>query len=111
MNFFGDLFGSDAALKKGGDLIDKAFLTEQEKSELNVELIKAYHPFKKAQRYFMLITTVPYMTAWTVSTILAIYHKGYAGGMEMINGDVGMIVLMVGAFYFGGGAIESFKKK
>ena len=111
MSLWSDFFGNGDTVKKGMDLVDEAFLTDQEKGELKVELMKAYHPFKKAQRLFMLITTVPYMLVWSVCAVMAIYHGGYKAGLNLLEGDIGMIVLVVAAFYFGGGAVDSLRRK
>lgn len=111
MGLISKLFGTDKVIDAGMRGIDSAILTEQERIELKVELLKAYHPFKLAQRYFMLVTTIPYMLGWVTCFVMTAFNLDAAQEMELLKGDLGVIVLAICIFYFGGGTLDSLKRK
>jgi hypothetical protein len=122
MNFLGRLFGSDNAIKKAADGIyngvDQAFFTNQEKAQHFLDLLKAYEPFKLAQRFLALTVTVPYVLTWLLSALMlfiSAFVDPEAGKRieesarvlgELNNDTLGVPVSLVLAFYFGGGAVE-----
>ncbi len=113
MGLFSKLLGSNKAIQSVSNAIDKSILTDEERAELKVEVWKAAHPFKIAQRFFMLIVTLPYMTAWTINIILAL--KGIDNALldNILTGRVGDVFLAMAIFYFGGGTLNTltnFKK-
>jgi hypothetical protein len=54
---FGNLFGTKEVIDGGISLIDNAFYTDQEKANMKIKLLKAYEPFKIAQRYLAFMFT------------------------------------------------------
>jgi hypothetical protein len=113
MSFFGRLLGSEKAIESISSGIDKSILTPEEKADLKIEVWKAAHPFKAAQRFFMLLVVIPYMIAWTVNTIYAFMGVESDLVSAILTGRVGDVFLAMAIFYFGGGALNTlsnFKK-
>jgi len=125
-SFFKNIFGGSDIIKKGAEILDEAFYTDEEKAKdaqklielktkAKVDLLNAYHPFKVTQR----ILAVSF-----VFTFLFIVINGILGALygivdmqkvkdalefaESVN--LGNIVMIIVAFYFGGGFVESFKR-
>lgn len=116
MSFFGKLFGTDKAIEKGFDLADKAFFTDEERAEAKAKVLTAYEPFKLAQRYFMMIVTLPYMLAWFCLFCLLFYRAITTGSTTelkdfLMNGDVIYLVMTMAVFYFGDTIANKFNKK
>lgn len=132
MSFMGRLFGSENVIKKATEGVyngvDSAFFTNQEKAGHFLGLLKAYEPFKLAQRMLMLVMTVPYVLVWIVCAVL-IVASAFVGNDcivypnvitqcanplsetaktlgELNNETLGTPVALILAFYFGGGAVE-----
>ena len=107
LSLFGKLLGSEKAIDNVSNAIDKSVITEEEKIELKAELWKAAHPFKIAQRFFMLLVVIPYMAVWCIA--VAIYLKN--GNKDLfdilLNDRVGDVFLAMAIFYFGGGTINT----
>ena len=115
----GKIFGTDKVIEKGMDLVDKLHTSTEEeiraKTDYKIGLLKAYEPFKLAQRYLALIFTVVFVFIMLNGILGALYGfidlqrvedaKKFANEMWL-----GEIMLAIVAFYFGGGTIESFKK-
>jgi hypothetical protein len=111
-------------------------------SKVKIEMLKAYHPFKIAQRLLALIFAFLFSLAFISGLIITLinvylyfdYYSGVTyiddpvsgeliiqGGKELILLPVEFIVdfttkmglsgimMIIVAFYFGGGTIESFK--
>ena len=127
MSFIGKLFGSDNVIKKAADGIyngvDNMVFTDQEKSGHFLSLLKAYEPFKLAQRFLALAVTVPYVTTWLMSAGM-IVASGFVGPDyaeqivaaakdlgQLNNETLGFPVALVLGFYFGGGAVEGVVTK
>ena len=123
MGFFTKLFGNDDVVKKSIEVIDEAFNTDQEVNEftlqklkLKAEVITSYAAYKIAQRYFMLIVTMPFMLAWFI-VFIALLVNGYQIGSYtevknyILDGEVVYLVMLIASFYFGDTVINRFKKK
>jgi len=123
MSIFSKLFGSSDVVKKTVDGIyngiDKSFFTQEEKAEYFLKLLEAYHPFKIAQRFIALLFIVPYVLSFLVAFItfvIGLYLNEKIivdGSLDIINFTnkyLGVPVSVIVAFYFAGGAINSFKK-
>lgn len=122
MGVFSRLFGTDDTIKKvaGGiiDGVDAVVFTPEEKAENFLSLLKAYEPFKLAQRLLALIMGIPYVIVWMLSALMLVvsafldpaYGKQIAEGAntlaELNNATLGQPVAIILAFYFGGGALE-----
>ncbi|MCW7556499.1 hypothetical protein NX722_28455 [Endozoicomonas gorgoniicola] len=128
MSFIGRLFGSDKAISTTADGIykgiDAAFFTNEEKSQHFLKLLKAYEPFKLAQRLLALIVGIPYVLIWmTCAVMLVISAFMEPCGIEAVcssnnvleaaktladwnNETLGFPFSLILGFYFGGGAVE-----
>ena len=109
MNILGKLFGSDKVIDAGIKGIDAIVYTDEEKAKSKLALLKAYEPFKLAQRFLALIFGVPYAAAWSL-TFLASFWLDVGKQMELLSGDMGLANALILGFYFGGGAAESIFK-
>lgn len=122
-----NIFGSGEVVKKGLELIDEAWTSDEEKADNEVKIIEAktnakatllnaYAPFKLAQRYLALMFTFVFLFIMMNGVLGALYGwvdmasvqeaKKFANEMWL-----GEIMITIVGFYFGGGLAESFKKK
>ena len=128
MSLFGRLFGSESVIKKAAagvyNGIDYAFHTDQEKAEHFLKLLKAYEPFKLAQRFLALIIAIPFVLIWLLCAVLmfasALMEPCVSDAVcrsstildsakmlaDWNNETLGLPLSIVVGFYFGGGAIE-----
>jgi len=122
MSFWGRIFGSQSVIKQAADGIyngvDKAIYTDQEKAQGFLDLLKAYEPFKLAQRLLALVVSIPYVLVWLLSAgmlvVAGFVDPAYGKQLEeaartlgeLNNDTLGMPVALVLGFYFGGGAVE-----
>ena len=118
-----NIFGSGDVVKKGLDLIDEAWTSDEEKADNEVKIIEAktnakatllnaYAPFKLAQRYLALMFTFVFLFIMMNGVLGALYGwvdmasvqeaKKFANEMWL-----GEIMLTIVGFYFGSGMIES----
>lgn len=123
----GSIFGTGEVVKKGLELIDEAWTSDEEKAENKVKIIEAktnakatllnaYAPFKLAQRYLALMFSTVFLFVMINGILGALY--GWVD-MEAVNEAkkfanemwLGEIMITIVGFYFGGGIIESYKKK
>ena len=127
LGILSNIFGSGDVVKKGLDLIDEAWTSDEEKADNEVKIIEAktnakatllnaYAPFKLAQRYLALMFTFVFLFIMMNGVLGALYGwvdmasvqeaKKFANEMWL-----GEIMITIVGFYFGGGLAESFKKK
>jgi hypothetical protein len=106
MSFWGTLFGSETIVQAGIDGIDKIVYTDEEKADNKLLFLKAYEPFKLAQRFLMMIVGIPYMTCWLATFIVSFYSVDVTFQTAMLEGNVGSVFWTIAAFYFGGGLLE-----
>lgn len=127
MGILSNIFGTGEVIKKGLDLIDEAWTSDEEKADNEVKIIEAktnakatllnaYAPFKLAQRYLALMFSSVFLFIMMNGVLGALYGwvdmnavqeaKRFANEMWL-----GEIMLTIIGFYFGGGLAESFKKK
>ena len=131
MGFWGRLFGSENVISKAADGIykgvDKAWYTDEEKAEGFLNLLKAYEPFKLAQRLLALTVALPYVAVWLLCALMIVvsafvdpaYGKQIEEASRLLgelnNDTLGTPVALVLSFYFAGGALEGvvsrFKEK
>jgi hypothetical protein len=116
----GKILGSTGVVEKGLQLIDDMHTSTEEeivaKSQAKVALLNAYAPFKLAQRWLALMFTTVFLFIMINGVVGALY-----GWIDMNNVQqardfasdmwLGEIMIAIIGFYFGGGAIESFKRK
>ena len=129
MSIFSRIFGSKDVIKQAADGIyhgvDKAFYTSEEKAEGFLKLLKAYEPFKLAQRWLALVLTIPYVVVWVLAALMMVIggfitpentKDGIYFGTHLVesaknlgamnNDTLGFPVALILGFYFGGGAVE-----
>ena len=117
MSLWAKLIGNDSIIDSGAKAIDKSFYTTEEEAENWSLFLSLYEPFKVAQRFMMLIVVPPYIFMWLLTGFLEITNE--IAGKEwdfdkiylLLHGDVGTLAIMIGCFYFGGGAIEGVVKR
>ena len=125
MGILAKLFGTDEVIRKGTDAVinagDALVFTKEEKAHHFLDLLKAYEPFKLAQRLLALTFSIPYVLVWLISAVMFLFGALIPGEhphiltaskdlAQMNNDTLGLPVALVLGFYFGGGAIESFRK-
>lgn len=108
IGIFARMLGRDDVVEAGIKSIDSMFYTNQEKAENKKAFLKLYEPFKLAQRYLALIFSIPYVTAWAVTFAVSFTDRNIDKQVELLTGDIGVIVGVIVGFYFLGGA--GFKK-
>lgn len=122
MSIWSKLFGSDKVIEGVYNGLDKVVHTDEEKSDFWLKLLKAYEPFKVAQRYLALVVTIPYVSIWIISAFLfvsSVFTVPCESGCksqqleavsmklaEKNNEQLGFPVALILGFYFGGGAAE-----
>ena len=142
MSIWKTLFSSSDTLDKATDAVintgDKLFYTDEEKAEDRIKqreffptLLKAYHPFKIAQRvlaiWFSGLFGLAFIVGLTVSifNMVSTYRQTLAGIEQkdiiiislnplfsLVNTfSLGLIMLTIVGFYFAGGAINSMHKE
>lgn len=115
MGILGKLFGKDSVIEAGISGIDKVVFTDEEKSDAKLLFLKAYEPFKIAQRLIAMTVIPPYVLAWFITFGIRATGRDITQLLELLKGDMGTIVAIIVTFYFGGGAIEGivsrFKEK
>ena len=123
----GRIFGSDKVIDKAGTLIDEMFYTDEEeakdkqklinaKARQRLELMRAYAPFKLAQRFiafgflsvflFIMLNGVLGVLYGIIDLTNVEQARKFADSMWL-----GEIVIMIVSFYFGGGLAESIRGK
>lgn len=121
------IFGSGDVLKKGLDLIDEAWTSDEEAAENKVKLIEsktkaktdllsAYAPFKLAQRYIAFMFTFVFLFIMANGVVGALYGvvnmENVKEALDFANKMwLGEIMIAIVSFYFGGGFIESVNRK
>lgn len=123
MNILSTIFGGGDVIKSGLKMIDDAFYTDSEKAEdkakavqqkahHKIDLLKAYAPFKIAQRYisivFLFCFTISYLGI-LILTGLDIETTKYLAVIKAFN--IQWITMTIVMFYFGGGLVDSMKRK
>lgn len=112
MSIWTKLFGSDKVIDSGIKVIDSLILTDEESRELKIKLMQAYEPFKIAQRYFMIIVTVPYMLAWFVTFAASFFAVNLDAQMKLLTeSNIVYIVMTICVFYFGDTIAGKFTTK
>ena len=127
MGILSNIFGTGEVVKKGLELIDEAWTSDEEKAENEAKIIEAktnakatllnaYAPFKLAQRYLALMFSSVFLFIMMNGVLGALYGwvdmnavqeaKRFANEMWL-----GEIMLTIIGFYFGGGLVESYKNK
>jgi len=119
----GKIFGSSDVVDKGISLIDEAFYTDSEKAEdeaksrvektkAKINLMKAYAPFKVAQRYLALMFGLSYISTYILVLVMYFLDKSVTEVMSILEMfQINYVVLIIVTFYFGSGAIEGISRR
>ena len=113
------ILGSGDIISKGMDLIDDAFESDEEKREsktkAKIDLMKAYAPFKIAQRYLALMFGFTYLSSFFLCLVMVLTGSNVDEVISLLEEfKVPWIMMSIVMFYFGGGMVESIgnaKKK
>ena len=128
MGILDKIFGADKVVEKAADGIyngiDAAVLTPEERVQYHLSFLKAYEPFKLAQRLLALMVGIPYVVIWLASAALYVFSvlgdpctadvtcksaQMMAASKElatMNNDTLGLPFSVILGFYFAGGAVE-----
>ena len=117
MGIFSSIFGDDKVKDGIYNGVDKAFLTDEERTDIYLKFLKAYEPFKIIQRYLALLVGIPYVIVHLISVIFLIRGLDTMAIKiaEFNNNALGDPFLWIMALYFAGGlaegSIRAFKDK
>lgn len=118
MGIWSKLFGADKVIDAGIRAGDALFFTNEEKAEWRLRLLKAYEPFKIAQRWLAVIVTVPFVglhviaglqiliTGWLPGALGKSVHEASLVVIEHNNDTLAVPVAIILGFYFAGGMAE-----
>jgi hypothetical protein len=112
MSIFGKFFGTERTINAGISAIDAMVYTDEEKVKDKKEFLKLYEPYKRGQRMLAAMFAPAYITCWLAVFFIELVklikseNQDTADILQLLNGDMGSIVLMIIIFYFGGGAVE-----
>jgi|TARA_Y100000310_G_scaffold328739_1_gene397347 hypothetical protein len=113
LGILSSILGSGDVVSKGIGLIDDMWETDAEKREsktkAKIDLMKAYAPFKIAQRYLALMFTATYIICFAIVLGFTLAGKGNPDDVIAVMAEfkVGWIMTTIILFYFGGGLVES----
>lgn len=105
-NLIGKLFGADKVIDAGIAAGDAMFFTPEEKAKWKLQLLKAYEPFKLAQRMLMLVICPAYVLMTVGTWVATFWGVDVESQWRLLNGDIGTAFWLVVGFYFGGGMLE-----
>lgn len=116
MGILAQILGSGDVVSKGLDLIDSFHTSDVEaiesKSRARTDLLAAYHPFKRAQRYLALLFGFTFVGSYLMILILFFMGRDISAAQEIVSTfKIDFICLTIVAFYFGGGAFSGLHSK
>lgn len=113
LGLLGKIFGSEKVIQSGIELIDSLHTSTEEQIEAQtkskVALLEAYAPFKLAQRVLAFAFTFVYLSCFAlVLGYTLVDQVADAEKVKQVLEDfqIGYAMLIILAFYFGGGAAE-----
>ena len=113
LGVLGKIFGSETVISKSIDLIDSFHTSTEERIEAatksKVALLEAYAPFKLAQRVLAFSFTFVYLSCFALVLGYTLFDQvADAEKVKQVLEDfqIGYAMLIILAFYFGGGAAE-----
>jgi len=113
LGLLGKIFGSEKVISKSLDLIDSFHTSTEEQIEAStrskVALLEAYAPFKLAQRIIAFSFTFIYLSCFGLVLGYTLFDQvSDADKVKQVLEDfqIGYAMLIILAFYFGGGAAE-----
>ena len=116
MGILNTIFGSGDVITKGMDLIDSFHTSDTEmveaKTKAKTDLMRAYAPFKIAQRYLALMFGGTYITTYILVIGMTFIGKDVSAVKGILSEfQIDWIMLSIVMFYFGGGLADSVMKK
>jgi len=116
MGILNTIFGSGDVITKGMDLIDSFHTSDTEmveaKTKAKTDLMRAYAPFKIAQRYLALMFGGTYITTYVLVIVMTFIGKDVSAVKGILSEfQIDWIMLSIVMFYFGGGLADSVMKK
>ena len=113
IGLLGKIFGSEKVIESGIRLIDSFHTSTEEQIEAatksKVALLEAYAPFKLAQRVIAFSFTFIYLSCFALVLGFTLMEQtADAEKVKQVLEDfqIGYAMLIILAFYFGGGAAE-----
>lgn len=112
MGILSTIFGSGDVIKEGFKLIDSFHTSETElieaKTKSKTDMLKAYAPFKLAQRYLALMFAVTFLLSFILVLGLTLAGIGDIVAVRQVLSEfyIGEIMFTIIGFYFGGGFFE-----
>jgi hypothetical protein len=106
------ILGNGDIIKKGMDLIDDVHTSDAEmekaKAQAKIDQMKAYAPFKVAQRYLALMFCGTFLISFSVVMAMTLFGEPNITAVKQVIDDfyIGEIALTIIGFYFGGGMLE-----
>lgn len=106
------ILGNSDVIKKGMDLIDDIHTSDEEmersKAQAKIDTMKAYAPFKVAQRYLALMFCGTFLLSFLVVITMTLFAEPNINAIKQVIDDfyIGEIALTIIGFYFGGGMLE-----
>ena len=107
------IFGSKDAIKGVFEFVDDAWETDAEaregKTRNKIDMLKAYAPFKVAQRYIAFMFVGTYLVSFVLCLGITLWQTPTINAIVQLLGvfKIPYIVLMIAGFYFAGGFLES----
>jgi len=113
MGILSTIFGTGDVISKGIDLIDSMHTSTEEevaaKTKAKTEMLNAYAPFKLAQRVIAFSFTFVYLACFSLVlgfTLADMTTDADKVKQVLEDFQIGYAMLIILAFYFGGGAFE-----
>tara|TARA_R110002167_G_scaffold20371_1_gene74478 strand:- start:119 stop:478 length:360 start_codon:yes stop_codon:yes gene_type:complete len=115
ISIISNILGSPSIIEKGLELIDDAWETDAEKvqgkADAKINLLKAYAPFKLAQRYLALMFGATYLLSFFLVLGMTLAGHEVEDVFKVLEQfKVGWIMTTIILFYFGGGLVDSIGK-
>ncbi|MCG9659729.1 hypothetical protein [Vibrio mediterranei] len=109
MGLWSNLFGTSKIIDDGMELIDNAFYTDEEKTEQKKQMLKAYEPFKLAQRLIAIMFCFTFLLL-LVGLVVMSFFVDITVQLDVIEkymeSSLLKPVMMILGFYFAGGMLE-----
>lgn len=112
LGILGTILGNSDVIKKGMDLIDDVHTSDEEmervKAQTKIDTMKAYAPFKVAQRYLALMFTATFLSSFVLVLVMTLLGETNIDAVKQVIDDfyIGEAMLTILAFYFSGGMLE-----
>jgi len=109
---FNKIFGTKKYITEQLKVIQELKISNDKKEEMIVTLFEEYTSFKIAQRLMALIIIITYLFAIILSLVYQHYGISIKELITIATAfNVGLVMLAVTSFYFGGGTIAAIRGK